>query len=145
MGIGVTTDLSAQFSVSRCCSTCSDYLAIGGTDDGQHAQLASYSINTTGNLEYVTSTIFDATEANYCERCCCSDNNLIIATDNGLLVADPDSFDIIASNTSRADNIWTNACWCCDNSVLYSSATNSNHQSYIFKNSGSSLQEIMQL
>jgi hypothetical protein len=142
---GVTTDISDLFAVSRACSTCANYLAIGGTDNADHARLATYSINTDGTLEYSTSATLPGTAVQYCERCCCNDNDLIVATNSGLYVTTPDTFALIASNAGMTDNNWVNACWCCANSVLYSSAINSSHQSYIFEVSGSTLQEVIQL
>jgi hypothetical protein len=142
---GVTTDISDLFAVSRACSTCADYLAIGGTGNADHARLARYSINTDGTLEHLTSATLPGTAVQYCERCCCNDNDLIVATDSGLYTIDPGTLALIASNTEMSDNNWVNACWCCSESVLYSSAINSSHQSYIFEVSGSTLQAVMQL
>jgi predicted outer membrane repeat protein len=145
IGAGVATDVSSLFSVSLACSTCYNYLALGGTNTSHQAIVASYHINTDGTLENIRSTTLPASAANYCERCCCNNSHLLVATDNGLYSINPETFDIVASNVSLANNSWVNACWCCDNSLTYCSAINSNHQSYIFQEQGTNLIELLEI
>jgi hypothetical protein len=44
-----------------------------------------------------------------------------------------------------ANNDWVNTCWCCDSSIVYCSAIDSNHHSYIFKEQGSNLVKVCNL
>jgi hypothetical protein len=142
---GIITDVGSLFSISLACSTCKNYLTLGGSSLTRQGILASYSIDTDGKLKYIKSAALPASIVNSCERCCCIKNHLLVATDNGLYSTDPDSFDIIASNTSMANNTWTNTCWCCDSSVIHCCAINSSHQSYIFQEQGTHLVKLLDL
>jgi hypothetical protein len=146
-GSGVHTSISSKFSVAHGCSTCQDYLAFCGSNTSSQATVALYGIASDGTLSYASSAqVGSATDAYYCERCCCtSDNHLLVGTNSGLYSLDTSTLAVVASNTSMTNNAWINVCWCCDNTGNYCAATDNVHATYIFEESGSNLQEVVQL
>jgi predicted outer membrane repeat protein len=145
-GIGVDTQVSDHFTVANGCSTCANYLAVCGQNNSSQGIVARYQIASNGTLAYISSAQVDsATNVYYCERCCCNADHLLVGTDTGLYTINATSYAPIASNTSMPDNAWINVCWCCDSIRNYCAATDSSHGTYIFRENGSNLQEVVQL
>lgn len=142
---GIDTDISETFSTVPACSTCFNYLVLGGTDNTNQGIVARYSINSDGTLSLINSAYMPTAAVYYCERCCCNTNQLLVGTDTGLYSLDPASLIILAANTSMPNNDWVNTCWCCDSSVVYCSAIDGNHHSYIFQEQGSNLVKVCDL
>jgi len=143
---GVYNDLSSDFININSCATCSDYLVLAGADNDTHGTLIRYTLNGLGQLVFAQSaSIADTLTVNYCELCCCNNSYLLAGTDNGLYSVEPDTFDLVASNTSMPNNNWINTCWCCDITGDYCIAVNNNHESYVLQQVGSSLNRVLEL
>jgi predicted outer membrane repeat protein len=129
---GTKLDLGTYFSAITACSTCYNYLVIGGIDRAHNAVIVEYKINTNGTLSYSNScNIGSSKMLYYLERCCCNTSaHLLVGTDKGLYTINPTTYDIIASHEGTNSH-WLNVCWCCSNSLQYCAATDSEHSTYI--------------
>ena len=145
---GIVSHMHETFSDINACSTYYRFLVLGGTSTLGKSFLARYLINNFGHLirPILSTSIADATTINYCERCCCSDDNhLLVGTDNGLYSLNPNDFTISASITSMPNNNWVNVCWCCCAQPQYCTATNSDHKTYVFQEAGTNLNKLYNL
>ena len=126
---GVNSDISGQFDQANSCATCSDYFVIGGSKSSV-GTLVPYSISSTGTLLAGTAvTVGGASTVNYCERCCCSGDNLLVGTDTGLLSYD-NSLAFMLSSTSLVS---LNVCWCCNSHNQYCAVVDSVHGAFVLK------------
>jgi len=139
--------MSTDFSTINSCATCYGNLVFGGANVTNMGSVGRYTINpSSGLLVFSGSTsIGGATVVNYCERCCCGDDYLLVGTDNGLYSLNPNMLNIVASNISMPNNTWINTCWCCDMDGDYCIAVNSSHETYVFRQAGASLNQVLQL
>lgn len=142
---GVVTDVSSTFTNINSCATCNNYFLVGGSAQNQGI-LAKYTINTFGVISLeLTATIADTTTVNYCERCCCSDSQLLVGTDKGLFSYVTDSLDLISSYTEGTNNNWLNACWCCNNANQFCAAINNAPSAFILEQQNPTFNTICQL
>jgi hypothetical protein len=75
---GVPTDLSTAFNAVHSCATCYENLILGGGSNAGQGLLAR-GIVETGELTITqTVSIPDTSVVNYCERCCCGDNPILV-------------------------------------------------------------------
>lgn len=144
---GVANDMSDDFAAISACSTCADYLALGGTTRLQTGAISLYSVDELGNLSdpILSRNIQNTFIIFYCERCCCTNNNLLVATSNGLYCLDTESLETVASNTSMPNNTWINTCWCCSETPTICTAVNTLSSPFIFKKEGTNLIKIYDL
>ena len=144
---GLPTGLSGDFTAINSCATCYGDLVIGGAGSGEEALLMRCTVLEAGDLKITqTASIPGAVYiVNYCERCCCGDNPILVGTDNGLYSLDANTLDVVASNTLMPNNVWINTCWCCDSTGDYCIAVNSAHETYVFQQVADSLTQVLQL
>jgi len=140
---GIETDIGTEFTKSFCCSTCQDYLVLGGTSIpfGGQAALVPCTLSTTGSLIPGIAVPVSGTAVYYTERCCCDDDHLLVATDNGLFSYANDLSMVISSTLIQC----INTCWCCKGDNHYCAAVTTGHEGEVFKENGASLEELCTL
>jgi len=125
---GVNSPIDGQFDNALTCATCNNYLVIGGTKSFQ-GTLVSYSINPDGTLNPGLAVSITGTTVYRCERCCCSDDYLLVATDKGLYCYTSNLSTQIASTRIPC----LNCCWCCNSKNLFGAAIKTNYDSFTFE------------
>jgi predicted outer membrane repeat protein len=143
---GVVTNVASVYSHVNACSTCYNYLVLGGIR-GTESLLGYHWINGSGHIggPLPYTSFAGATTVNYCERCCCNNDHLLVGTDSGLYSVDAQTFAIVATNTTMSVNNWVNVCWCCASNKTYCAASDGASNGFIFKEQSGALEPVYNL
>ena len=141
------TDLSSTFKTITSCSTCQNFLILGGKSKKSHRGIInSYFLTDVG---YVTTTtvnpikIGNSTIVNHVEKCCCPTAHLLlIATDSKVYTYDATTLTPIGQ--SEEEESFVDCSWCCSNDKFFS-VINSSGKGLIFENNTSKLKFLCKL